>query len=229
MGGGGGGGGLGGILQPIQDSGIGGAIGKVIGGVPGAIGDAIGGPVGTVIGGIPGMAGHMVGDVLTKPPDAPAPPGMDPRLAAIRDKQIKEATDFRQNLDSEKDATYRGVESASRDQLSGDLSQIGKNYNKRGLLYSGMREGAESGAMANRAAGLAEARSGINRSLEEQADQMEKQALTGGMDYWQGAKSIQDSAFNEAMGKMASRRAVLGGLGSAGGAIGGAAIAKGKT
>lgn len=216
MGGGGGGGGLGGIIDTAKN---------VVGGILPITGGLAGGPAG-VIGNIGGLkGGEAIGNMISpQAPDAPAPPGMDPRLAAIRDKQIKEAQDFRTNLDSEKNATFRNVESASRDQLSGDISQINKNYNKRGLLYSGMREGAEAGAQANRAAGLAEAKTGINRSLEEQANEMEKQALMGGMDYWQGAKAIQDSAFNEAMQKMASRRAALGGLGSIAGSLIGAKI-----
>lgn len=208
MGGGGGGGGLGNIISsPVQAIGTG--IGAIAGGLPGAIG-------GNIVGGLAGQTG----------PKAPPPPGMDPQLAALQQKRVDEANQFRQNLPGTTQDMGQNLENQSRRQLAGDIASNNMNANRRGLLGSGLNQAANAQSSGTEATNLANSKQQMTNQLQDQADNMENQAVTNGYQYWQSAKGIQDSAYNAALGNMMSARsgtmALLGGAAKVGSMAAGA-------
>src|SRR3954465_13721606 len=73
---------------------------------------------------------------------------VDPRLKDIRDRQIKQATDYRSNLAGYRDEQTNLAKDASRNNLAQSIRQSNTNANARGLLYGGYRESQEGNARA---------------------------------------------------------------------------------
>lgn len=199
MGGGGGGGPIGAV---------GSALGGLAGGLPGAI-------VGGAVGGAAGNTG----------PSAPPPPGMDPQLAELRDKRVKQANEFRSNLPGMEKDLGGNLDTQSKRQLAGDIASNNMSSNRRGLLGSGINQAANAKSAGSEALNLAQSKQQLSNTLQDQADQMENQAITSGYQYWQSAKGIQDSAYNAALGNMAAKRSgtmgFLGGLAQVGAGLAG--------
>lgn len=150
------------------------------------------------------------------------PPPIDPRLGALRDQQLNQAKDFRAGLPQYQENQFNAAADASRRQLAGDISGVRKSANQRGMLYSGLRQGAEAAAGGNAAAALAKRRVAINQESGERADALDNQALQSGMAVQQLEQKRLDTAYERALDRQKQKQAGLGSIaGGFGGIMGG--------
>lgn len=141
--------------------------------------------------------------------------------------QLQRASDFRKNLPSLAERQYGMAREQGLRGLADQIQGVRSGANRRGLLYSGLRQGAEGAARAGAAGELAQARAGINQNLENQAQQFEQQAVGAGLGDL-GYKTDQaTSAYQQALKNRQLKQAEIRGQGEQIGNIisGGTAIA----
>lgn len=171
------------------------------------------------------VGGYLYDKAMGKPKDMQTP-DIDPRMAKLQKMQEKEAKDFHKQLPGLEREQQNQAEQTSRRDLAGQLSGIKSNANSRGLLYSGLRAGAESSAAGQAASQLAAQKAAINSRLEGTAKALDQAALGGQMGYQGLMSQQQDIQQANELAQKQARSSALGGLFSAGGSIGGAALGK---
>lgn len=204
----------------------GGGIGKILGG-------AIGGWAGSPLG-IGGMAlgagiGSQLGSDLqhgpgTGPPPAPPPP--DPRLVEIRERQINQAKDYRANMGNEKAQQTRTAQDDSRRGLASKMAGINTAANKRGLLYSGLKQGDMYGAQREEAGNLAQNTAQINQNVENKAQALDSQAITGAYQGAQNQQQMADINMQRALQERQARSGAMNSLVGAGGMLAGQSLGR---
>lgn len=152
-------------------------------------------------------------------PDAQVP-GVDPRFKQVFDKQKQLSDQFRQNLPQLQDQLGSNYARGARQQLAGNLTQVKKDFNARGLLRSGAKQGADASNRNATAFDIAQGRSGINRALSDQADQLENNVLNTGYQMagnapqlGQGLLQGTANAINADMANNAALNEIFGGAG----------------
>lgn len=134
---------------------------------------------------------------------APQPqiPQLDPSIQILADQQLKDAQQFQNNAGSLKQAQGNMAADTSKQGLAQTDKSITHNANSRGLLYSGLRQGAMAQAQGQAATEQAGKQSEINQNVEQQVQQMNNQALQSQM----GAQNLVNQrnalAYNIAMNK----------------------------
>jgi hypothetical protein len=146
---------------------------------------------------------------------------IDPQIFAMQKKAQDRASQFRAGMGQMRAEQENIAGEQARSGLAGQIAQNKAGFNQRGLLYSGMKQGADIDAASQSAANLAQQKVQIGQGLESQAQDLENQAMGAGMSVagLQSQQLAQKMAFDQA--KQAQRGAVLGGLFSAAGQIGG--------
>lgn len=165
-------------------------------------------------------------DGVTQGPPEPPAPNMDPRLKAIRDRQIKQARDFRGNLGANKDKAFNAASQQAESQLGAKLKDVDRSSNRRGLYNSGLREGAKAGAVSDSASGLAQERQNINERLNESADQYDKAALESDLRVQEAEGNIQEQLYQRALANRQAKGAAASGIGGAIGSIAGGLLGR---
>lgn len=197
---------------------MGGAV-KGIANVVGAVGSVIPGSVSGA------MANDITGKRKANPDEIVNP--VDPRLAAIRDKQIQQAQDYRANIQGEREKQYNLAQEGSRRGLAESIANVNKEANARGLLYGAKRQGMEAEARAQNAGALNTQIKGINDQTEAQANALENQALGSGMAVNSMEQNRQDQIYNLALQRQREKAGAFGSmLGGMGGGLG--LLSKGK-
>lgn len=141
---------------------------------------------------------------------------------AKRDKTINDmneevraqARSFRAGLPQYKDEQYGLVAREGAKNLENNLNTIQRSSNQRGLLYSGLRRGAEVGARGAMAATLAQQRADINRSADRLADSYDNTAANIGLAGFGDAVRRSESELQNATQAAIERRRNLAELGS---------------
>lgn len=156
-----------------------------------------------------------------------SPPGQSGALTTTRGDQLKKAQQFREGIPVLANERM-GVEAqGARRELAGNLAGIKQSANSRGLLYSGLREGAEADTRGGYAAALAQRRSQLNQEMDDQATDMEQTALAGAYDDQAAGQRGLDDKFNARQERNAARDRLIGsiaaGVGKAAGAAAGGA------
>lgn len=149
--------------------------------------------------------------------DAQVPP-IDPRIIALRDQQLKQATDFRSNLGNYKEQQGTAAADNARRQLATELSGVKSRSNARGLLYSGLREGSEAQTRAKIGSGLNQRQAEMGQSADEQANALENRAIQSGLGVQNLAQQREDQI---AKRKLAAEQQKNQGFGQFAGGIGG--------
>lgn len=219
-GGGGGGGGLGGIVRSA-----GSALGNV--------GRAVTSPLG-LVGGAMGAQAHMLGlDPFAKGPAAPEAPGTDPRMQEMINRQSQEVEKFRGSMPQKTQEMQAQALGQQREQTQAEKEGIRGSAQRRGLLYSGIRQGSEAGAEAQGAARGARAAAGIKEEMESGLHKMEDQLASMQMGQYQSDLARADTIYNAALARSRSNLSAGMSAGSAAGeffgsALGGRASSGGK-
>lgn len=200
-----------------------GGIGKTIGGVFGGVAPAIGSVIRQTNPYEP--LSQLIGDRLdpngANEGKSDMPPPVDPRLAQMRDQQLQQAKSFRTELPTYKDSQFNAAADASRRALAGEVAGVRRSANSRGLLYSGLRQGAEAAASGNAAAALAKRRVAINQESNDRADALDNQALQSGLAIQGLEQNRLDTAYDRALGRQKAKAAAQSSFASgAGGLLG---------
>lgn len=137
------------------------------------------------------------------------------RQGELKNELTSEAKKFRADL-PEMQAEQSGLlrKEAERT-LEGGVRDIRKGYSTRGLLYSGLRQGAESGLKGQVAAEMARQQAGINAELEDLARAREYQAARIGLEGYEEARNRFEELYNKQMQNALSRRRRIANLGGA--------------
>lgn len=140
----------------------------------------------------------------------------------LNTQQQQQATDFRNNLPQMEEDLGSSYERQARRGLAQNIQGINANASRRGLLYSGLRQGAEAGAQARTAGDVAQKRYQINQGLEQNAQGLESGAASNIFSSYKNDIQNADDSYNLALQQMQSRNNLLTGLfGGIGAAAGG--------
>lgn len=161
--------------------------------------------------------------------EEPDSPGEAARKANAEElKQQREAlqsraNSFRQGLPQYKEALGAQAQDQGTRELQGQTSGINRNMNQRGLLYSGLNQGAQAGAGSAYASALAKRRSQINEQSDSIADQMDQRSIDAGFQEQQlraaAAKAAYEQQVQNKQNEDKSRGSLFGALGSLGGSL----------
>lgn len=134
---------------------------------------------------------------------APPPqvPQLDPNIQKLADQQLQDAQAFQSNAGSLKQSQGNLAADKSNQGLAQTQKAITNNANSRGLLYSGLRQGAMASASGQAASELAGKQSDINENVQQQIQQMNQQALQSQL----GSENVKNQrnalAYNIAMNR----------------------------
>lgn len=113
--------------------------------------------------------------------------------------------------------------------LAKNLAKTRAAYAERGLVASGDVQAAMAGEAGKTSSQLADARSSINAEVENQIGSL-RQAYLGGLEARRAMQqAASDDAFQKALSDWRAKQEIWSTLGSAGGQVGGAALAKAKS
>ena len=104
-------------------------------------------------------------------------PKEDKRLKEIQDRQLETAKDFRNNIPQFSEMAYNDYSKGARQNLASNIAKTRASYNSRGLLKSGVRQGAELGERGASAVDLYSKRAEINKGLLGLADSLDANAF----------------------------------------------------
>lgn len=139
----------------------------------------------------------------------------------LKESNQKYAKEFREQLPETEQKLIGQLGQETSRGLNKNIQGIREGASSRGLLYSGMRQGAEAGAR-NQAGGLlARGQQGIKESLRKQAESLDNQAIQSGIDIQQSQQRIADMAYQQALAEMQSENSMFGSImGAVGTAVG---------
>jgi hypothetical protein len=135
----------------------------------------------------------------------PIAPGTDPRLEALKNKQAELAHTYRQSMPAMERTQTADLRGDTARGLQKQVSDLRGDAQGRGLLYSGLRGGAEAGARRSAAMNVASGRAGIRQNLENTATGIEQNAVGAGL----GMAGMNTGAaqFNQVANQAAENRA----------------------
>lgn len=146
-------------------------------------------------------------------PATPTVPGEDPRITALRERAVKDAQDFRENLPGYKQRQMRPEQMQANIAEREGRQAVKRGASRRGLLHSGIRQKGEAEVQSQKASTLAEARANINRQAEELADLKSDIAAGIGIADTGAMLSEQARVMEQARQEAANRRAAYSQIG----------------
>lgn len=130
----------------------------------------------------------------------------DPRLDVLRQRQQREADKFRSQLPSLRKEGVENLKSTAQRSLDTGVENTRKAFNRRGLLYSGLREEGEQSVRGQVASQLQSGISGISRDLEKTAQAKEDAAMQFGLDTYRDAVTRAENLYNMQLENAIRRR-----------------------
>lgn len=137
-------------------------------------------------------------------------------LSDIQNQQAQKAQQMRNNMQGLQKEQQSQIQNRGREELARNVSGIRKDYSNRGLLYSGLRRGAESGAAGNIAASGAQQQAQSNLGLQNELQGLDQNAIQTGLQQQQISQQENDNAYQRALQERQQKQ-------SLGGVISGAA------
>jgi hypothetical protein len=145
----------------------------------------------------------------------------------IRDQQMAQAKFFRGMLPNYQGRLNAFAEEKMRNLYNSDVTDIKEQMNKRGMLYSGARQGAQLNAAAKRSSELAVDKNKVGDYLEKQAQEFDDAASKNIMDDYRDRIDQADQAYDLALQRIKQRNQMMGSIMTAGGTIAGGLLARG--
>lgn len=166
---------------------------------------------GLIGGGGGALTGAQLTGVIGQPPK---PPKMGPNkeLEQIRKEMGNEASAFRANLGNYTGQQFGGLLRDAQEAQKQGTRSINENYQRRGLLYSGIRAGKEGDLKQGIASGLAQGRLDINREAEALARSKEAAAASMSLDIARSNQARAEELYNIQMQNQLARRRAIGQL-----------------
>lgn len=149
--------------------------------------------------------------------------------------QNKALQDYKKNLESLRKSMYSQAESASQKNTAAGIKNVQKDFNRRGLLNSGLRQGGEARTRYGGLADLALAKYNINQNLMNNQNMLQDASLStaysmAGANPNLGQMSLNGlaSSVNNQILQSQQMQQLFGGLGQAGGLLIGGALGGGN-
>lgn len=142
--------------------------------------------------------------------------------AEATEKAAKDAEQRKLDVANSKNAMMNQAGDSARTQLAQKLGQVRSAANSRGLLYSGLRQGAEGNARGQAAGQLAGQRAQINQASDEQMTGLTNQAAQQGVQTYGNQIKNNAQDYQDALARYKQKSSALGALGQGLGALGGA-------
>lgn len=143
------------------------------------------------------------------------------RQNTLKDQMFSEAEQFRKDLPGIAGEQSGLLEKQGQAAIDQGTKDIRKGYSSRGLLYSGLRQGAESSLRGQVASELASGRAQLNRELEDLARAKEYEATKYGLQGYEEARQRYENLYNQQMQNALERRRRVSQIGGAVGYLAG--------
>lgn len=154
-------------------------------------------------------------------------PGAAAYLRPVADKQYEEAQKFRANLPS----YIKEQQNMARDEemqgLQGNIEDVRQDAQKRGLLYSGLRERGEAGAAGAASKKIAQRFNEADVAAREKANKLESLSADSLASLQQLEQAQNDLAFQAAMARFQDKIGAFSSLSKGVGSAAGTAVALG--
>lgn len=125
------------------------------------------------------------------------------------------ADEFRDNQQGISDQVFENTAGLERRRLADEMTGVKRDYSRRGLLQSGLRQGEQGKAEARSGTALAQNRQDINRQISDQQRVLDEQAARKELGALQTQAAISDQIQGQAISNMMNRNSALSGLGGA--------------
>lgn len=129
-------------------------------------------------------------------------------------------------LNQQKDRMQEQFKDETRRGLSDIVGNARKNANARGLLYSGLREGAEQKAFGQANSAVAQNQAKLNTATEDKIADWSNQSAQNQLDIGQQGQDFAAGAYKDALEQRRVQQGQMQDIGAGVGAIGGALKAK---
>ena len=142
-------------------------------------------------------------------------------LKDLANQQQSMANDYKNNMAGYGQEQYNAVNEAALNNLKQQKQGINRSFNSRGLLNSGLNQGAQMGAENQTASGLGSAMANINQGNLGNYENLQNQALQTqgsayGLDVQKNMLAYQQALAQQQM-KQQQMQGIVGGIGSVGG------------
>lgn len=156
-------------------------------------------------------------------------PYQDPRnkpkpTGSIGDEYKKQADEFITQLPQFNQSLRNSADEQARGQYQNAAEGIRSNANSRGLLYSGLKRGAEEDTKAALSGQLAGKYADINQMLDTQANSLDEERLQRVLGGYQGDVQSAIQSYQLDMARRGQQQGLMGSILGAGAAGGGAAL-----
>lgn len=152
---------------------------------------------------------------------------LDPNLIAIQQASASNAQNFQNNLPGYQNMLYNQAQNKTMTNQASQTQGARYNANAKGLLYSGLRQGAEAGIQGSNATDLAGTRANINYGTQNTANQMTQQATGLGLGVQEAQTQMNKQNYLNAMDNYKQQMGALEGFGQGVGSLAGKAIGAG--
>lgn len=130
-------------------------------------------------------------------------------------KEIRSgAEEFRENIDDIASEQGGILRRQAEDMVESGTKDIRKGFSSRGLLYSGLRQGAESGLKGQVAGELARSQAQLRSDLEDEARAKEFMAARYGLQGYEEARQRYEQVYNQRLRNALERRKRFSQIGS---------------
>lgn len=136
----------------------------------------------------------------------PALKAIGDRAQSIAKEQRQQAADYKQNAPELKQKRFNIAGDQLRNSLAGNIGQVRQGANQRGLLYSGLRQGAEAGLKSQLAGDLAIAQTDISKDVEDRIKELEYGTMESDMKAAMADQAVKDDLYRQ---QLAAREAHL--------------------
>lgn len=136
-------------------------------------------------------------------------------------KLIENAKDFRGQLPGYEQTLYNQIEGQTKSAIAKKQQEIKRQANRRGLLYSGLRQGSQASAAAEIASKGASQKAKVAPELEALAESMDAMAAKTAQANFQGDLALTRQTYDRALSDARARIEQLGQIGETAGVVGG--------
>lgn len=154
-------------------------------------------------------------------PNAVAQRKYDQDKKALADKMVGQAKDFRGNIPGYEQTLYSQLEGQAKNAIAEKQREIKRLASRRGLLYSGLRQGSESSASSEIASKAAGQKAKVAPELERIAEAIDSQAAKTAQANYGDDLNLMSQVYDRALADAKSRTQMLGQLGETGGMVAG--------
>jgi hypothetical protein len=165
-------------------------------------------------------ARFLYGMAAGKAPKAPEA-GEDPNVTALRNRLFGESEQFNQDLPGMKERAGNLIQAEGDQALQSGLRGTQQNFNRRGLLYSGMRQGAEQGVRGKVASEISSQRAQSNMDLDKLGTAKAAKAASVGLQSYQNQVQREADIAGINLQNQVARAQAMQQLGQIGGYIAG--------